>query len=62
MGLLILIPNRYVYIAFLFLFLIGYLCHGQFSMILDLIHDGLRWLDSRVKQLLAIDDYPIAGT
>ena len=37
LGLLILIPNRNVYLAFLFLMLIGYIAHNQFALVYNLV-------------------------
>ncbi len=47
-GLLILIPNRYVYIAFIILMLLGYICHKQFSLVQEVASN---WLRRRVRAL-----------
>jgi hypothetical protein len=56
LGLLILIINRYVDIVFLLLFFFGYLCHKQFSLVQEMVRDGLNLIDNKVKQLFAIED------
>lgn len=41
LGFLILVPNRNVYLAFLFLMLIGYIAHNQFALVHDLVTGNL---------------------
>jgi len=47
-SILILFPSRYIYLAFLLLILIGYLAHKQFSIVIELIADGLRKIPSKL--------------
>ncbi len=48
-SILILFPSRYIYLAFLLLILIAYLAHKQFSLVTELIDDGLRKIPRKLK-------------
>lgn len=48
-SILIQFPSRYIYLAFLLLILIGYLAHKQFSLVIELIDDGLQKIPSKLK-------------
>jgi len=46
---LILFPSRYIYLALLLLILIGYLTHKQFSLVIELIENGLRKIPIKLR-------------
>ena len=49
-GILILFPSRYIYLAYLLLILVGYLAHKQFSLVLELLTDGLRRVTNKIRK------------
>ena len=52
-GLLILIPNRNVYIALMILMLLGYILAGQFSLVQEIASNGLRRGLSAIRQSIS---------
>ncbi|MHA1135243.1 MAG: hypothetical protein ACTSSE_02025 [Candidatus Thorarchaeota archaeon] len=62
LGILIMFPSRYVYLAYLVLILVGYIAHKQFSLVLGLVTGGLRRIPSRFRKsghvTTAVEDTP----
>jgi hypothetical protein len=51
-GVLILFPNRHIYLAYLLLILVGYLTHKQFSLVLHLVENRIQCVKRRVRNLV----------
>ena len=47
---LILFPSRYIYLAYLFLIMVGYLAHKQFSIVVTLSSERLRPITSKFRK------------
>jgi hypothetical protein len=49
-SLLILVPSRYVYLVFLFLIMVGYLAHNQFSLVYQGVNEGLKQVYRNIRR------------